>query len=90
MAYRPRTARLSGPDWFGIQGADNNDSDYCYVDYSFDSSHSTRSRVSRQQDVNTNWGYYGITVTSSYICFHVCKERQNDPDICSGWVTATT
>ncbi|RPE37165.1 hypothetical protein [Kitasatospora cineracea] len=81
---------LSGNDWFGIRDVDNGDSDYCYVDYSFNSDHSNRSRVSRQQDVNTNWGYYGITVTSSYIYFHVCKERQDDPDICSGWVTATT
>ncbi|WP_406114936.1 hypothetical protein [Kitasatospora purpeofusca] len=81
---------LSGNDWFGIRDVDNNDSDYCYVDYSFNSNHSASSRVSRQQDINTNWGYHGITVTSNYIYFHVCKERQNDPDICSNWIAATT
>lgn len=24
------------------------------------------------------------------IYFEVCKERQNDPDICSGWIGLTT
>ncbi|MER6364780.1 hypothetical protein [Kitasatospora sp. NPDC001527] len=80
---------LSGPDWFGIRDVDNNDSDYCYVDYSFNSNHSASSRISRQQDINTNWGYYGITATNSYLWFHVCKERQNDPDICSAWFGTT-
>ncbi len=81
---------LSADNQFRIRDADNDDSDYCYVDYSWNSAHTERSRVSRPQDINTNWGYYDVTVTAQVIYFHVCKERQDDPDVCSRWVSATT
>jgi hypothetical protein len=73
---------LSGSNQFRIRDNDLNDSDYCYVQYGWSSSNLT-NRISRPQDVG-GYGYYTVTVGSySTIWWKVCKERQNDPDICS-------
>lgn len=72
---------LSSPNQFAILDNDVYDSDYCYVQYGW-SSGSLTNRISRPQDVG-GWGYYTVTIGGSVIWWKVCKERQNDSDICS-------
>lgn len=73
---------LSSPNQFRIRDNDLADSDYCYVDWGW-SSGSLTSRFSNPQDVG-GYFYYTVNVSGhSTIWWKVCKERQNDPDICS-------
>ncbi len=81
---------ISSGDKFKILDNDLFDSDWCYVDYSWESDHTPRSRVSRPQDVG-GWGTYPVAVEpgSTKVYWHVCKERQNDSDICASWRSDT-
>jgi len=74
-------------DTFRIRDDDLNDSDFCYVDFSFSSESgvnaSGHGRVQVGQDVG---GFHNFGVGnggSKTVWWKVCKERQNDPDICS-------
>ncbi|WP_327354605.1 hypothetical protein [Streptomyces sp. NBC_01304] len=70
---------------FYIADKDNHDSDWCYVDYSWSSSHSDKHRKSVPQDLDTKYHKRPVTIEGRTIYWHVCKERQDDPDICSEW-----
>ena len=72
----------SAPNRFRVRDNDLHDSDYCYVVYAFNRSLSNASRWNRAQDVG-GYAYFGVGGSHSLIYFKVCKERQNDPDICS-------
>lgn len=73
---------LSASNQFRIRDNDLGDSDYCYVDWGW-SSGNLPNRFSNPQDVG-GYFYYTVNVgTHTTIYWKVCKERQNDPDICS-------
>ncbi|MEU6720329.1 hypothetical protein ABZ897_53510 [Nonomuraea sp. NPDC046802] len=77
---------LSGPNDFRIWDKDTNDSDYCYVHYSFQSDHSPFSRISHPQDVGGYHDYHILNPQGRPVIYwKICKERQNDTDICSSW-----
>jgi hypothetical protein len=75
-----------GGSSFYIEDADNFDSDYCYVLYNWNAGGG--GRINHPQDIAGLWAYtVSVTPGSTGVDWQVCKERQNDPDICSGWVT---
>jgi hypothetical protein len=82
---------LSGPNQFGIEDRDVNDNDYCYVRYGWSSGDTnTVGRYNNPEDVK-GWNYYNVNVTGhSTIWWKVCKERENDPDICTGYRSDAT
>lgn len=73
----------SGPGSFRIWDLDLDDDDYCYVQWGFDKE-MMDSRFSRPQDVGGSGSYpIGEAGCEAEIWWKVCKERQDDPDICS-------
>jgi hypothetical protein len=76
-------AEFNGGTAFDVLDNDNFDSDYCYVLYDWDTGGG--GRINHQQDVS-GWYSYLVSApsTASSVTWRVCKERQNDPDICSG------
>ena len=72
------------PLQFGIRDNDRNDDDYCYIDYGFAANDLSR-RITREQDA---FGYEWTSISppsgKKTVYWKLCKERQNDPDICSG------
>ncbi|MFK4186907.1 hypothetical protein ACI2L4_23240 [Streptomyces sparsogenes] len=75
----------SSANEFGIRDADNNDNDWCYVDYSWQSDHTPAYRLALPQDEDTRYHYFPVNVNSETIYWKVCKERSDDPDVCSSW-----
>lgn len=72
---------------FFIMDADGSDSDYCYILYNW--SAGGGGRINHPQDYGVgNWYQYDVNGTpgSRSVDWRVCKERENDPDICSAWV----
>lgn len=72
---------INNPDKFNIDDLDD-DNDYCYVQYGY-SSTNLPSRIAHPQDVEEAASYPVNTGTNARIYWKICKERQDDPDICS-------
>ncbi|WP_445518694.1 hypothetical protein [Streptomyces sp. NEAU-174] len=81
---------LSSQNQFRIDDRDLNDDDYCYVDFSWVASHEPEMRRSHPQDVPGARDYSVSVGGRDVIHWQVCKERQDDPDICSDWRTDRT
>jgi len=76
----------SGPNDFRIWDLDLADDDYCYIHYSFQSDHDPFSRIALEQDSTQSGEYHVLNPEGrSVIYWNLCKERQNDNDICAGW-----
>lgn len=77
--------------YFRIRDNDLNDSDYCYVNYNFVGPNDAYlMRWNAQQDAPGYQIFPTDTGSNKTVWWHVCKERQNDPDVCSGpYQTAT-
>jgi hypothetical protein len=80
-----------GQGWFEIADNDLDDSDYCYVSYGWASGDSNNAgRFNNPQDVK-GWNSYPVNITNHpTIWWKLCKERQNDPDICSVYMHNST
>jgi hypothetical protein len=77
-----RAAWMAASDSFSMRDGDLNDSDYCYVRYGF-SSGTLNYQVSIPQDAQGTFNRYASGAPGNKtIYWKVCKERQNDPDIC--------
>ncbi len=76
-------------DHFWILDNDVFDSDYCYIDYRW-ANVGGGGRFSAVQDVGGWQGPYNASPPggATGVEWRVCKERQNDPDICSGWTVS--
>ena len=76
----------SGYNRFWIEDRDVQDSDYCYIRYGWASGDgNTVGRFNHPQD-SKDRGYYPVNVSGhSTIWWKLCKERQNDPDICTSY-----
>lgn len=73
---------------FFINDNDGGDSDYCYILYTWNAGGG--GRINHPQDYDPgNWYAYQVSGTpgSTEVTWSVCKERENDPDICSGGAT---
>ena len=73
---------------FYLNDNDGNDNDYCYILYTW--SAGGGGRINHPQDYGVgNWYAYDVSGTpgSTSVSWQVCKERENDPDICSARVT---
>jgi hypothetical protein len=69
---------------FHISDGDLNDSDWCYVQYGY-ATQNLRYRESIPQDRQGSFSRSADDVAGNkYVYWKVCKERQNDPDVCSG------
>jgi hypothetical protein len=80
---------LNNPDKFHIDDLDITDNDYCYVQYGY-SGTNLPNRISHPQDVSDYGAYPVNTGSNGRIYWKVCKERQDDPDICSAVVNHVT
>ena len=82
-----------GDHQFFILDNDRADSDYCYINFTWlrnGTDIGGGGRFNAQQDVGGWQGAYHDPPPSgaTHVRWQVCKERQNDPDICSGWAVS--
>lgn len=76
----------SGTTTFYIKDNDGNDDDYCYINYNWNTGGG--GRINHPQDYNVgNYTAYLVSKPqgATSVSWRVCKERQNDPDLCSSY-----
>lgn len=81
----------SSANYFQIDDQDTTDDDYCYVRHSFQADHDPFSRIAHPQDTAVTKKYPVPGADAyTYVYWKLCKERQNDNDICSNWIRSGT